>query len=54
MLLLWYGRALVGRCAGCYLFYSTHNYNTLGYDVEYAVSKKLNVPFKKVGSFLER
>nr|VWO96464.1 Levansucrase (EC (Beta-D-fructofuranosyl transferase) (Sucrose 6-fructosyl transferase) [Ganoderma boninense] len=35
-----------------YLFYSTHNYNTLGYDVKYAVSQKLNAPFKKVSSFL--
>ena len=44
-------------CAGVlgyYLFYSTHNYDTLGYDVKYAVSKKLNTSFKKVGSFLSR
>ncbi|KAI1788137.1 Arabinanase/levansucrase/invertase [Ganoderma leucocontextum] len=33
-----------------YLFYSTHNYNTLGYDVRYAVSKKLDAPFTKVKS----
>ncbi|PIL25293.1 hypothetical protein GSI_13182 [Ganoderma sinense ZZ0214-1] len=44
--------SLVHRDGWYYLFYSTHNYNTLGYDVKYAVSKKLNAPFKKVSSFL--
>ncbi|PIL25287.1 hypothetical protein GSI_13176 [Ganoderma sinense ZZ0214-1] len=35
-----------------YLFYSTHNYNTLKYDIRYAVSRSVRGPFSKVGSFL--
>lgn len=48
--------SLTGICwgVGYYLFYSTHNYNTLNYDIRYAVSRSAFGPFKKVGTFLKR
>ena len=38
----------VRACAGYYLFFSSNVYNTLYYDISYAVSQSVTGPFTKV------
>ena len=45
------GRALTGHGVagtGFYLFFSSNSYNSLKYDISYAVSRSAVGPFKKV------
>ncbi len=37
-----------GACTGYYLFFSSNSYNSLKYDISYAVSRSATGPFNKV------